>query len=148
MTISERIAYVKGLAEGMELDTESKEGKIISAIIDILGDISEEIDAINEEQFNIADQLDEVDEDLSTLEEIIYEEDDECDCDCDCCDEDCDCDDDIYEVTCPNCNDVIYLDAEMLEEEGIACPNCGTDLEFEFDCDCDCDCDCKGADEE
>lgn len=146
MTISERIAYVKGLAEGMELDTESKEGKIISAIIDILGDISEEIDAINEEQFNIADQLDEVDEDLSTLEEIIYEEDDECDCDCDCCDEDCDCDDDIYEVTCPNCNDIIYLDAEMLEEEGIACPNCGTDLEFEFDCDCECD--CNGADEE
>ncbi len=160
MTISERIAYVKGLAEGMELDTESKEGKIISAIIDILGDISEEIDAINEEQFNIADQLDEVDEDLSTLEEIIYdEEDDECDCGCGC-GPDCDCgcqdglectchdEDDIYEVTCPNCNDVIYLDAEMLEEEGIACPNCGTDLEFEFDCDCDCDCDCKGADEE
>lgn len=139
MTISERIAYVKGLAEGMKLDTESKEGKIISSIIDILADISEEIDAINEEQFNIADQLDEVDEDLSTLEEIIYDE-DECDCDCDCCDEDCDCDDDIFEVTCPNCNDVIYLDAEMLEEEGIACPNCGTNLEFEFDCDCDCDC--------
>lgn len=141
MTISERISYVKGLAEGMKLDTESNEGKLISAIIDILADISEEIDAINEEQFNIADQLDEVDEDLSTLEEIIYD-DEECDGDCDCCDEDCDFDDDIYEVTCPNCNDIIYLDAEMLEEEGIACPNCGTDLEFEFDCDCDCDCDC------
>ena len=161
MTISERIAYVKGLAEGMELDTESKEGKIISAIIDILGDISEEIDAINEEQFNIADQLDEVDEDLSTLEEIIYDENEEDECDCGCgCAPDCDCgcqdgyectchdDDDIYEVTCPNCNDIIYLDAEMLEEEGIACPNCGTDLEFEFDCDCECECDCKDADEE
>ena len=142
MTISERISYVKGLAEGMKLDTESNEGKLISAIIDILADISEEIDAINEEQFNIADQLDEVDEDLSTLEEIIYDDEEECDCDCDCCDEDCDCDDDIYEITCPNCNDVIYLDAEMLEEDGIACPNCGTDLEFDFDCDCDCGCDC------
>ncbi len=138
MTISERISYVKGLADGMKLDTESNEGKLIAAILDILGDISEEIDAINEEQFNIADQLDEVDEDLSTLEEIIYD-DEECDGDCDCCDEDCDCcDDDLYEVTCPNCNDVIYLDAEMLEEEGITCPNCGTDLEFDFDCDCDC----------
>ncbi len=146
MTISERISYVKGLAEGMKLNTESNEGKLFSAIIDILADISEEIDAINEEQFNIADQLDEVDEDLSTLEEIIY--DDECDGDCECCDEDFDFDDDIYEVTCPNCNDVIYLDAEMLEEEGIACPNCGTDLEFEFDCDCGCDCDCDCTEEE
>ncbi len=141
MTISERISYVKGLAEGMKLDTESNEGKLIAAIIDILGDISEEIDAINEEQFNIADQLDEVDEDLSALEEIIYEDDDECDCDC--CDEDCDCDDDVYEITCPNCNDVIYLDEEMLQEDGIDCPNCGTALEFDFECDCDCDCDCE-----
>lgn len=139
MTISERISYVKGLADGMKLDTESNEGKIIAAIIDILGDISEEIDAINEEQFDIADQLDEVDEDLSTLEEIIYDDEDD-DCDCGCCDGDCDCcDDEVYEVTCPNCNDVIYLDAEMLEEEGINCPNCGTELEFEFDCDCDCE---------
>ena len=161
MTISERIAYVKGLAEGMKLDTESNEGKIISAIIDILADISEEIDAINEEQFNIADQLDEVDEDLSTLEEIIYDEDDEDECDCGCgCGPDCDCgcqdgyectchdDEDIFEVTCPNCNDVIYLDAEMLEEEGSACPNSGTNLEFEFDCDCECDCGCQDEDEE
>ena len=139
MTISERISYVKGLADGMKLDTESNEGKIIAAIIDILGDISEEIDAINEEQFDIADQLDEVDEDLSTLEEIIYDDEDD-DCDCGCCDGDCDCcDDEVYEVTCPNCNDVIFLDAEMLEEEGINCPNCGTELEFEFDCDCDCE---------
>ena len=153
MTISERISYVKGLADGMKLDTESNEGKIISAIIDILGDISEEIDAINEEQFNIADQLDEVDEDLSTLEEIIYDEDDdECECGCGCgpdCDcgcqdgEECTCgEDEVYEITCPNCNDVIYLDAEMLEEDGIDCPNCGTELEFDFDCDCDCGCDC------
>ena len=161
MTISERISYVKGLADGMKLDTESNEGKLISAIIDILADISEEIDAINEEQFDMADQLDEVDEDLSTLEEIIYDDDeDECECgcgcgpDCDCgcqeglectCGGDCDCgcgDDELYEVTCPNCNDVIYLDAEMLDEDGIACPNCVTDLEFEFECDCDCDCDC------
>lgn len=147
MTISERISYVKGLAEGMKLNTETGDGKIISAIIEILSDISEEIDAINEEQFDIADQLDEVDEDLANLEDIIYgDDDDECDGDCDCCDENCG-DDDIYEVTCPNCNDVIYIDSEMLEEEGIACPNCGTDLEFDFDCDCE-SCNCECADEE
>ena len=145
MTISERISYVKGLADGMKLDTESNEGKLISAIIDILADISEEIDAINEEQFDMADQLDEVDEDLSTLEEIIYDDDEDecgCGCGCDCDDDDCDCDDEVYEIECPVCNNIIYLDAEMLEEVGMVCPNCGTDLEFDFDCDDDCDCGC------
>ena len=73
-------------------------------------------------------------------------EDEDCDC-CDCDDDCCDCDDEVYEIECPACNDVIYLDAEMLEEEGMVCPNCGTDLEFDFDFDCDCGCDCCGEDE-
>ena len=147
MTISEKVAYIKGLAEGMNLDTDKNEGKLLAAIIDALAEICDEIDALDDAQIELAEQLDAVDEDLSSLEEIIYE-DDECDC-CDCCDDDCDdyddyddYEDDLYEVTCPKCNDTIYIDAEMLEEGGIDCPNCGTDLEFDFDCDCeDCDCD-------
>ena len=55
-------------------------------------------------------------------------------------------DDDVYEVECPNCHDIIYLDESMLEEEEMACPGCGTRLEFEFECECSCgcgdDCDC------
>jgi len=147
MDICEKIAYIKGLAEGLSLDETTKEGKILTAIIDLLGDITEEICDIEEGCDEICEQLDAVDEDLSSLEDFIYEDDD-CDCDCDC---DCDdCDDEIYEIECPACNDVIYLDADMLEEEGMVCPNCGTDLEFDFDCDCDCDCgcDCEKPDEE
>ena len=62
-----------------------------------------------------------------------------CDCedcehdDCDCDDCDCDCEDEVYEIECPACNDVIYLDADMLEEEGMTCPNCGESLEFSLD---------------
>ena len=41
MEISEKVAYLKGLAEGLDLDTESKEGKLIAAIIDVLDDMSE-----------------------------------------------------------------------------------------------------------
>ena len=143
MDICEKIAYVKGLAEGLELDTESKEGKILAAIIDLLGDITEEICDIEDACDDMSDQIDAVDEDLSTLEDIIYECDDECDDDCDCCG-----DDELYEVECPACNDIIYLDEDMLEDEGIDCPNCGTHLEFDFNC-CDCcddECDC-GCDE-
>ena len=141
MDICEKIAYIKGLAEGLSLDTDSKEGKIIAAIIDLLGDITEEICDIEDACDDMSEQIDAVDEDLASLEDIIYEDDD---CDCCDCDDDC-CEEDLYEVECPSCNDIIYLDADMLEEEGIDCPNCGTHLEFDFDCDCDCDdgdCDC------
>ena len=145
MDICEKIAYIKGLAEGLQLDTESKEGKIITAIVDLLEDITEEICDIEDACDDISEQLDEVDEDLASIEDIIYGDDD---CDCDCCDDDCDCcDDELYEVECPSCNDVIYLDAEMLEAEGIDCPNCGTHLEFDFDCDCCCDDDCDCCDD-
>ena len=140
MDICEKIAYIKGLAEGLDLDTTTKEGKILNAIIDLLGDITEEICDIEEGCDELCEQIDAVDEDLANLEELIYGDDeDDCDCDCDC-DDCCDCDDEVYEIECPACNDVIYLDADMLEEEGMVCPNCGTDLEFDFDCDCECGC--------
>ncbi len=146
MDICEKIAYIKGLAEGLSLDDSSKEGKILNAIIDLLGDITEEICDIEDGCDELMEQIDAVDEDLASLEDFIYEEDDDdCDCDCDC---DC-CDDEVYEIECPACNDIIYLDADMLEEEGMVCPNCGTDLEFDFDgCDCGCDCDCAEETEE
>ena len=139
MDICEKIAYIKGLAEGLSLDETSKEGKILVALIDLLGDITEEICDIEDGCDELMEQIDAVDEDLSNLEDFVYEDDCDCDCDddCDCCD-----DDEVYEIECPACNDVIYLDAEMLSEEGMTCPNCGTDLEFDFDLDCDCDCDC------
>ena len=140
MDICEKIAYIKGLAEGLGLDTETKEGKILSAIIDLLGDITEEICDIEDACDDMSEQIDAVDEDLSTVEDIIYgdDEDDDCDCDCDC---DCGCEDELYEIECPACQDVIYLDEEMIEEGGIQCPNCQTPLEFDFDCDCGCGCD-------
>ncbi len=139
MDICEKIAYIKGLAEGLELSDDTKEGKILGAIIDLLGDITEEICDIEDGCDELMEQIDAVDEDLASLEEIIYEDDeDDCDCDCDDC---CDCDDEVYEIECPACNDVIYLDGDMLAEEGMTCPNCGTELEFDFDGDCDC-CEC------
>ncbi len=137
MDICEKIAYIKGLASGLELDETSKEGKILAAVIDLLGDITEEICDIEEACDDMSEQIDAVDEDLSTLEDIVYEDDCCDDDDCDCCD-----DDGLYEIECPACHDTIYLDESMLEDEGMKCPNCGTDLEFDFDSDSDCCCDC------
>lgn len=138
MTISEKISYIKGLAEGLALGTATKEGKILTAIIDLLDDMVDEIDAIDEACAEIGEQLDAVDEDLSLLEDDFYADDEDYD------DEEDDYieDDDVYEVECPNCHDIIYLDESMLEEEEMACPSCGTHLEFEFECECDGECDC------
>lgn len=110
MNISEKVAYIKGLAEGLSLDDSTKEGKLLAAVIDVLEDIAVEIDDIEENAADMAAQIDAVDEDLASVEELIYD-DDEDDCDC-CCD-----DDDVYEVECPKCHDTIYLDADMLADE-------------------------------
>ena len=135
MTISERVSYIKGLAEGLGVDESTKEGKVINAIIDLLSDMTDELDAIDEACAELGEQLDAVDEDLSALEEDFYAEDFYDD------EDDEEIDGEVYEVECPECHDVIYLDESMLEEEEMNCPNCGTRLEFEFECDCDCDCD-------
>ncbi len=137
MTISERVSYIKGLAEGLGVDESTKEGKVITAIIDLLSDMTDELDAIDEACAELGEQLDAVDEDLSALEEDFYEDDfyDE---------DDEEIDGEVYEVECPECHDIIYLDESMLEDEEMNCPNCGTRLEFEFECDCDSDCDCEG----
>ena len=129
MTVSEKVAYIKGLAEGLNLDDSTKEGKIIAAIVDVLVDIASDLEDAQDACAMLCEQIDAVDEDLADLEEFIYEEDD----DEDFCDG-CSCEDDeLYEVECPNCHDIIYIDDKMLEDEGITCPNCGTDLEFELE---------------
>jgi len=142
MDICEKIAYIKGLAEGLALDETTKEGKILTAIVDLLDDMAVEICDIEDGCDELMEQIDAVDEDLSSVEDVIYGDDDDdcCDC-CDCDDDECD-DEDLYEIECPACHDSIYLDSEMLDEEGMTCPNCGTELQFDFDCDCDCDCNC------
>lgn len=130
MTVTERVSYLKGLAEGLDIDASTKEGKLLNAIIETLDDLAFEVSDMQEVIGELGEQVDMIDEDLDVLEEIVYEdEEDDCDCDCDC---DC-CDGDLYEVVCPACGDSIYLDEEMVEEGEIDCPNCGEHLEFDFE---------------
>ena len=144
MTILEKVAYLRGLSEGLGIDETSKEGRVFKAIIDVLDDISLTVTDLDDDVAELSDGLDEIDEDLGALEEEFYgdECDDECGCDCGCEDEECD-DDELYEVTCPACGDSIYINEEMQDEGIINCPNCHEKLEFDFECD-DCDdCGCE-----
>ena len=144
MTISEKSAYLKGLMDGLSLNTESDEGKMIAAIVDLLGDLTKKVTDIEDTTIAISDELDEIEEDLDAIEDFIMDEEDDYDDfeeDEEWDDEDCDCeegfdfgDDDttIYEVTCA-CGEVIAFDEETLEEGSIVCENCGETLEFSFE---------------
>lgn len=147
MTLSERIAYIRGLADGLELDSEKKEVKVLNAMIELLDDMALAVESTEELYDELAEQVDAIDEDLTYLEDDFYDDDD-CDC-CDCCDDDCDCcdchdDEAYYEVTCGKCEEQICVSEDVLLEGEITCPNCGELLEFDFSdlCDDDCDCGC------
>lgn len=133
MTIPEKVSYIKGLAEGLQLG-ESKEEKLLKEIIGVLEDIALAIDDIDTTCAEIGEQVDAVDEDLAAVEDFLLDEEDYDD-ECDCCE--CDCDDECYEIKCPQCGDTLYIDEEMIEEGSMQCPNCKTNLEFDFECDCD-----------
>ena len=122
MEITEKVAYLKGLAEGMELDTSKKEGKLLAAMIDVLEDIALELEELKEAQ------EDAVSDDLEDVEELLYGEDDEEE---DSIEEDLD-GEDCFATTCPSCEETIYFDDTVLEEGEVICPNCGEKLEFDF----------------
>ncbi len=128
MTVSEKVAYLKGLAEGLGLGGDSKEDKLIGAIIETLDLMADEIDSLNENQLDIGEELDVLSDDLAEVENIVYDDDWDEDDDCCCCDED-----DMFSVVCPACNEEITLDESVLDMGEIECPNCGETLEFEFD---------------
>ena len=137
MTISEKSAYLKGLMDGMSLDTSKDEGKMIAAIVDLLSDMARKVSDIEETTIAISDELDEIEEDLDANEDFIMDDEDDYDEE----DEDEDYeegfdfgdeDTTIYEVVCA-CGNVINFDEETLEEGSIICPDCGETLEFSFD---------------
>ncbi len=137
--IEKKVAYLKGLAEGLALDESKPETKIINAMLDVLDELAMSVTDLEDAMDIFSEQLDAVDEDLDELENFVYEELDDC-----CCD-DCDCEDDeeeYYDVECPSCGEVICVDRDILEEGSINCPQCNELLEFEVECDCDCD-DCE-----
>ena len=148
MTISEKAAYLKGLMDGLQLDKEKPEGQMISAIVDLLGDVTRRLADVEETTIAISDELDEIEEDLDAIEDFILDEeededwDDEDEDDFDFEDEEDyeegfdfgDEDTTVYEVKCA-CGEIIDFDEETLEKGSIICPKCGENLEFTFEDD-------------
>lgn len=133
MEITEKVAYLKGLAEGMELDAGKKEGKLLLAVIDVLEDIALELSDIEDAQEELGEGLDAVSDDLEDVEDLLYGEDGEDDEDDEYELDDLGEDEDCYATTCPTCDETIYFDESVLEDGEVVCPNCGEKLEFDLE---------------
>ncbi|HJA69710.1 MAG TPA: hypothetical protein H9664_06800 [Firmicutes bacterium] len=98
MIINEKVAYLKGLIEGANFDTNTTEGKLISEIVNALELIAFDLEDHQESIDELGAYVDELDGDLAEAEAVIYgdEYEDECCCDDDCCcdEDDCCCDED------------------------------------------------------
>lgn len=114
MTISEKVAYLKGLAEGLELDTaKSKEAKLISVMIGILEEVGLSIEDLEENATALGEEIDAISDDLSDVEEVVFGEDED------------DADEDFFEVECPSCGADIEIDEDVLAAGVVECPGCG-----------------------
>ena len=137
--MTEKVAYLKGLMNGLELDATTKEGKLLAAMVDVLEEMALSIVDVEEAYDELQEIVDQIDEDLGELEEDFYDEDG------------CGCEDEEYEIVCPSCGDAIYVDFDMLQEGEMECPNCGEHLEFDLEaleeeCGCGdghCECGCE-----
>lgn len=134
--INEKVSYLKGLCDGLEIQDSSKEGKVLIKIVEILEDMTDALAGLDEAYEDLEDYVELVDEDLMEVEDEVY--------DLDFLDDD---DDDFYEVQCPHCGEDFITNFDELEEDDfeIDCPYCGHIVEIDTtECDCgdDCDCDC------
>ena len=143
MTISEKVAYLKGLAEGLEPDGDKKEVKLINAIVDVLSDMATELEEIDVDLMDMAEGIDDITEELEAIDEYLFDDDD---FDLSDMDYDNDYDDDdgcgcemcggnafSLSIDCPACGDEIEVSEVDLSNGLAACSSCGEKLEFEYE---------------
>ena len=148
MNLTEKVAYIKGLMEGLALDQTSKEGKVHVAMYDLLEDMAFTMYDLEDEVAEVNEIIDEIDEDLSNLEDIVYDDDDD---DEDDDEDDDDDDEECFDIVCDNCGNEICLEGDMFLEDEIACPKCGEKITIEWDLEgdkCGCGCDDDDCDDE
>lgn len=122
-----RVAYLHGLAEGLDLNTGTVEGRVLAGVLDVLDDLAEEVGALSDLHGELADYVGEMDDDLSAVEEEVYTEPeiifipDEAQVE----------EDGVSLVCCPNCGQTVSAAAGRMSaaEEEVTCPVCGCTMD-------------------
>ncbi|MCD8188315.1 MAG: hypothetical protein LUD57_06905 [Ruminococcus sp.] len=131
MKLTEKMSYVQGLIDGLDIDKSTKEGKALLAMADVMQEMVMYVEDLQSQVDELTELCDIIDEDLGSMEEDFYDYEDS-DSDDDDDDYDFDDDDELYEVICPNCGDTILLDESIIDEGSMKCPNCDELLEFDY----------------
>ena len=146
MKLTEKMSYLQGLLDGLEIDNSTKEGKALLQMSEVMSELVLYVEDLQSQVDELTELCDILDEDLGAVEEDFYEDEDfECG-NCEKFDDeddfedleeddedDFDDDDELYEITCPTCGDTICLDERIIEDGSMNCPNCNELLEFDFD---------------
>ena len=119
--LSDRVSYIKGLAEGLKLDTEKNEGKLIEKMLELLADMAQEYDELRADHDDLSDFVESIDEDLGDLEDAVYGDEDEDEEN----EEEGDEDGNLVEYTCPHCGEEMTFEVDSFDfDEDYLCPNC------------------------
>ena len=134
-SITERTAYLRGLADGLNLDKEKAENKLLLEMLNVLDELAQHITETDADLDELSEYVEDMDADLADVEEVIFDDEDDCDCcdhDCDCDDCDCDCDDcdcdcdQELSFDCPNCGKTVMIKASDIDfNESPVCSACG-----------------------
>ena len=133
--LTDRAAYLRGLADGMGLDKEKNENKLVLEMLNVLDEMAQHITETDADLDELSEYVEDMDADLADVEEVLFDDDDDCDCcdhdcDCDCDDCDCDCDDcdcdQELSFDCPNCGKTVMIKASDIDfDESPVCSACG-----------------------
>ena len=103
MTVTERVSYLKGLFEGLEIDTGKKEGKLLSGMLAALDDLAQAVTDLKQQNEELLEELDDVYEELSAITEDFLLD----DADADQEELAPTPEEDLYQVVCPTCGDYL-----------------------------------------
>ena len=135
MTISEKVAYIQGLYDGLGLDSEkSGEARILSELLDVMKEVGQQLEGMDTAMDQFDEELDALGDSVADLEDAVFDDEDEQDeflGDLDGMDED------FFEIPCPTCGEDLVVDDEVLSAGVVDCPACGGKFALSFEDDKD-----------
>ena len=136
MKLTEKMSYLKGFIDALDIQKDTKEWKVIEQMTSVMDEMVVYIEDLQNHVDELSELCENLDEDLGEVEQELFSTDGLDDDDLDDYDDDLnegfEEDNQLYETTCPTCGRTIILDESMLEEGGVEC-SCGQSLEFDFE---------------